>query len=85
MGHEKQVLTGIFAPLKADLLATIEKARERGIVRGEIDPVIAADLFGSMIFLQVLRRSSPFAPEYSVETYLETAVDVFARGIEQQP
>ena len=84
-GHEKQVLTGIFAPLKADLLATIDKAREHGVVRAEVDPIIAADLFGGMIFLQVLRRSSPFAPEYPAETYLESAVDVFARGIERLP
>ena len=83
--HEKQVLTGIFAPLKAELLATIGKAREHGIVRAEVDPVIAADLFGGMIFMEVLKRTSPFAPEYSTETYLDSAVDLFARGIEQHP
>ena len=84
-GHEKQVLTGIFMPLKTGLIAMIDEARARGTVRAEIDPLIAADLLGSLIFMEVLRRTSPFKPEYSTETYLENALDVFARGIEQQP
>ena len=83
--HEKRVLTGIFAPLKADLVTMIRVARERGTVRADVDPVVAADLFGSMIFFEVLRRSSPFVPDYPTEAYQESAVDVFARGIEQQP
>ena len=84
-GHEKQVLTGIFMPLKTGLMTMIDEARTHGIVRAEIDPKIAADLFGAMVFMEVLRRTSPFAPEYPMEVYLESAVDVFARGIEQQP
>ena len=83
VGHEKQVLKGIFAPLKEGLIEMIRAARARGIVRAEVDPLVAADLLGSMIFLEVLRRTSPFAPEYPKETYLECALDVFARGIEQ--
>lgn len=82
-GHEKQVLKGIFWPLKADLIALIRGARDRGSVRADIDPVIAADLLGGMIFMEVLRRTSPFTPEYSTELYFDGAVDVFARGIEQ--
>ena len=81
--HEKQVLRGIFAPLKADLITLIREARVRGVVRADVDPLIAADLLGSMIFLEVLRRTSPFTPEYPTQTYLESALDVFARGIEQ--
>ena len=81
--HEKQVLRGIFWPLKADLIAMIHEARERGIVRADVDPVIAADLLGGMIFMEVLRRTSPFPPEYSTEVYFEGTLDVFARGIEQ--
>lgn len=82
-GHEKQVLKGIFAPLKADLIAVIHEARERGIVRTEVEPLVAADLLGSMIFMEVLRRTSPFCPEYPQETYRESALDLFLRGIEQ--
>ncbi len=83
VGHEKQVLQGIFWPLKADLIALIREAHERGIVRADVDPVIAADLLGGMIFMEILRRTSPFPPEYSTEVYFDGAVDVFARGVEQ--
>ncbi len=81
--HEKQVVRGIFGPLKAELVAMIRAARARGVVRADVDPVIAADLLGGMIFTEVLRRTSPFTPEYSTDAYLEGALDVFARGIEQ--
>jgi AcrR family transcriptional regulator len=84
--QEACVLKGILAPLKAALVLTIEAARERGEVRADIDPVIAADLLGSMIFLEVLRRSSPWStPAYSKREYVETAVDVLVRGIVVAP
>ena len=81
--QEKRVLHGIFAPLKEELLATLQTARERGTVRPEVEPLVAADLFSSMILVHVLRQSSPFAPEYPPEQYLKSAVDTFARGIER--
>ena len=80
--HEARVLKGIFAPLKVDLMSTILTARDRGLVRTEVDPLIAADLLGSMIFMDVLRRNSPLAPDYSGQRYLETVLDLFVRGIE---
>ena len=81
--QEASALKGIFAPLKAALVLTIDAARERGEVRAEIDPVIAADLLGSMIFFEVLRRSSPrICPAYEKREYVETAVEVLVRGIE---
>ena len=80
--HEVRVFKGIFAPLKVGLIATIHAARARGAVRAEVDPLIAADLLGSMIFMNVLRCSSHVCPEYPNERYLDTALDVFVRGIE---
>ena len=79
--HEVKVLKGIFAPLKVDLLAAIHAARDHGLVRAEVDPLIAADLLWSLVFMEVLRRTSPLAPEYSTDRYLENALDVFVRGI----
>ncbi len=81
--QEKLVLHGIFAPLKEELLASLHSAREQGTVRPEVEPVIAADLFSSMILVHVLRQTSPFAPEYPSKQYLEAAVDTFVRGIER--
>ena len=80
--HEIRVFKGIFTPLKAELLATIDAARARGIVRPGVEPRVAADLFASMIFTEVLRRASPHCPDYPADLYLETCVDVFARGVE---
>ncbi len=81
--QEKRVLHGIFAPLKEELLAALQTAREQGTIRPEVEPVVAADLFSSMILVHVLRQTSPFAPEYPPEQYLHAAVDTFARGIER--
>jgi AcrR family transcriptional regulator len=84
--HEAGVLKGILAPLKAALVLTIDAARARGEVRAEVDPVIIGDLLGSMIFLDVLRRSSCWStPVYEPRDYLETAVEVLVRGIEVTP
>ena len=84
--QEACVLKGIFTPLKAALVLTIEAARERGEVRAEVDPVIAADLLGSTIFVEVLRRSSTWSmPAYSKREYLTSAVEILVRGIEVAP
>lgn len=80
--HEVKVFKGIFAPLKVDLLAVLHAARERGEIRPEIDPLVAANLLGSMIFMEVLRCHSNFPSGYTLEHYLETMLDVFVRGIE---
>lgn len=83
--HEMQVFKGIFTPLKLDLMATLQAARERGLIRAEVDPLIAADLLGGMIFMEVLRRTSPLAPPYSTAQYLEFSLDMFTRGIATEP
>ena len=80
--HEIRVFKGIFTPLKAELIATIEAARARGLVRPGLEPRVAADVFASLIFTEVLRRASPHCPDYPADLYLETSLDVFVRGIE---
>ena len=83
--HEIRVFKGIFMPLKAELLAALTSARVRGLLRSGVEPRVAADMYGSMIFAEVLRRASPHCPDYPDALYLETCVDVFARGIERRP
>ena len=80
--HETRVLRGIFAPLKAELVAIIESAQAAGSVRLEVDPVVSADVFSGTVFVGVLRQSKACGPEYPAERYLETSIDLFARGIE---
>ena len=83
--HEVRVFKGIFMPLKAELLAALTSARTRGHLRPGVEPRVAADMFGSMIFAEVLRRASPYCPDYPDDLYLETCVDVFGRGVERRP
>lgn len=83
--HETRVLKGIFAPLKVNLIAAIHAARERGQVRTDVDPLVAADLLWSMIFMEVLRRTSPLSPGYPTEQYIDHALDLFVRGIRAEP
>ena len=81
--QEARAFKGILAPLKAGLVLTIEAARARGEIREGVDPVMAADLLGSMIFLDVLRRSSTQStPAYRKGDYLDTAIEILVRGIE---
>ena len=81
--HEVRVLKSIFAPLKAELLATVEAAQRAGKLRSGIDPTVVADAFGGMFFMDALRRSGPTTPDYPVDQYQDTCVDVFVRGIER--
>ena len=80
--HEFRVFKGVFAPLKAELLAALQTAHDRGTMRAGVEPRVAADVFGSMIFTEVLRRASPSCPDYPAADYLESCVDIFARGVE---
>ena len=81
--HEARVIKGIFAPVKAELLATVQSAQQAGKLRPGIDPTVAADAFGGMIFMDALRRSGSTAPDYPADAYLAACVDLFARGIER--
>lgn len=79
--QEKHVFHGIFRPVKAAILARIEAAQAVGELRADLRPTLLADMFGSMIFTGVLRRSAPDNTlEYSASTYLESVVDLVLRG-----
>ncbi|HVZ63365.1 MAG TPA: TetR/AcrR family transcriptional regulator [Lacunisphaera sp.] len=78
---ERQVFRAIFLPLKAALLARIETAQAAGQLQRNSRPDALADLFFGAVFYGVLRRSMPHVRiEYSVATYLESAVSMFLDG-----
>ncbi|MDB6019168.1 MAG: transcriptional regulator, TetR family [Pedosphaera sp.] len=84
--HERQVLEGIFRPLRAELINRLSSARRDGRIRPDVDSAVAADLLSGMIFTGVIRRCSLRKPlEYAPEHYLTSCVEVLARGIEQFP
>ena len=78
--HETRVLHGIFAPLKEDLVTAIQRAKDAGKVRREIDPVVAADLFSGTVFMGLLRESKRYEPEYSAKKYFEMSIEILPGG-----
>lgn len=81
--HEKQSLHCIFDPLRAELLATLEAARDAGLLRPELDLSIAVSMLPAMILTDTLRRGLGPAkvPAYPADEHLAACLDVFIRGI----
>jgi AcrR family transcriptional regulator len=64
------------------LSAYLRRAQENGTVRPEVDPRLAVDMFTGMLLSGMLRRSAtPTTQTYSRESYIESCVDLFVRGI----
>lgn len=79
--HEGLVFRGLFLPIKEAVLARMEAAHAAGELRPEVNPHIAADLFGSMVFMGVLRRNTPHLQRpYSSDEYLGHVVDLMLGG-----
>jgi len=80
-GCERQVLKGIFRPLRAALVRRLDEALRRAELRRGPAAEMLADLFIAMLFTGVLRRSSAVVkPPYSIAQYTAAAVDLFLRG-----
>jgi len=78
---ERQVFKGTMRPLREALEARLQAAVDRGELRADSNLAILADLFGAMIFTEVLRRTAPSLKiDYTDTSYLATAVDVFLHG-----
>jgi hypothetical protein len=72
--------------LRAHLIARIESARDSGIVRREVDSMIAADQLTAMIFTSVLKKQkASILPEYRQTDYLKASVELLVRGIAKGP
>jgi AcrR family transcriptional regulator len=85
-GCEHQALHGIFKPLRTSLVERLEQAQRERVLRKDANIAITADLFNSMIFTGVLKRSAPsLSPEYSSDEYLKAAVETLLRGIAVSP
>lgn len=81
--QERKFAEGIFRPLRMELISRLRQEQEQGNVRSDVNVEVAADQLSAMIFTGVLRASTPhFCKDYSSAEYLESCVEVFARGIE---
>jgi AcrR family transcriptional regulator len=78
---ERQVLLGLFRPLRAGLIQRLDDAKARGELRRGLDATILADLFIGMLFTGVLRRASPvIKPGYPAAQYGRNAIELILRG-----
>jgi AcrR family transcriptional regulator len=60
----------------------LKSAQKAGLIRKDIDPVAATDVFGGMMMSGVLRR--PLTESYySLDHYFDTCVELFLKGIEK--
>jgi AcrR family transcriptional regulator len=79
---ERQALNGIFRPMRAALIASLEAARDRGELAAGVEPAPAADLFAGAILAGVLRQAKTLAhPEYDLAAYRRLGLEVFLRGL----
>jgi AcrR family transcriptional regulator len=83
--HEQMVMRCIILPDRQSLIDRLRAAREAGMVRRELDPVIIADQVGALVFMGALRSSLPSPPEYSASSYLRACVETIVRAIEEPP
>jgi len=67
--------------VRQKLIAYLTSAQKRGLVRRDLDVVIAADALTGMLMSGVLRRPLT-EPHYSNVRYARTCVELFLRGIE---
>jgi AcrR family transcriptional regulator len=83
--HAQMVMRCIILPDRQSLIDRLRAAREAGLVRRELDPVIIADQVGALVFMGALRSSLPSPPEYSASSYLRACVEMIVRAIEEPP
>lgn len=78
----RRVIQEAVQPLREKLIAYLRNGIERGTVRSDLDPLPAADLFTGMLLSGMLRHTAaPIPRGYSSESYIETCIDLFVRGI----
>ncbi|MCF2150213.1 TetR/AcrR family transcriptional regulator [Desmonostoc muscorum LEGE 12446] len=82
----RQVIQEAAKPLREKLVAYLQSSQRRGIVRADVDPFPAVDMFTRMLLAGMLCRTAKFNQgNYSCEDYIETCVDIFVRGISITP
>jgi AcrR family transcriptional regulator len=78
----RQVISDSVRPMRRRLMEYLRAAQKAGSVRRELDIGPAVDAFTGMLLSGMLRRTGvPKCLDYAQETFVETCVDLFLRGI----
>lgn len=78
----RQILQEAAEGLREKLIAYLQKGKDSGTIRADLDLTPAVDSFTGMLLAGMLRRSAASMPlDYSRETYIDQCVDLFVRGV----
>ncbi|MDZ8235697.1 MAG: TetR/AcrR family transcriptional regulator [Nostoc sp. ChiQUE01a] len=78
----RQVIEEAAKPLREKLVAYLQSGQRRGMVKADVDPFPAVDMFTGMLLAGMLCRTAKFNQgNYNCEEYIETCIDIFVRGI----
>lgn len=70
----------VWKPIRESLVDYLDKAKEKEQIRKDVDTNQAVDVLKAMILGHLFRRGT-IPMTYSTEQYLQTALDIFIRGI----
>lgn len=77
-----QILNQYFLPLREKVLVYLCDGVDRGLLRSDVDLVLAVDQFTGMLLAGMLRRHIlPLGRDYDRDRYVETSVDFFLRSL----
>jgi AcrR family transcriptional regulator len=68
-------------PMRAALIERLQAAQNGGCIRQDVDLGCAVDILRDTVHTGMLRHTMYGTGGYSVDTYLQTVVDVFIQGV----
>jgi AcrR family transcriptional regulator len=76
------MIADVIRPVRERLIAIMADAQRAGVVRSDLNVECALDAFKNTLYAAMLRQGAYFPRNYSTESYIQTIVDIFVRGIE---
>jgi AcrR family transcriptional regulator len=75
------MIANVVKPVRERLITIVKEAQQVGVVRPDLDVESGIDAFKNTLYAGMLRQSGCVPRSYSTETYIETVVEIFYRGI----
>jgi AcrR family transcriptional regulator len=75
------MIANVVKPVRDRLIARLKEAQRVGVVRMDLDVESGIDAFKNTLYAGMLRQSGCVPRSYSTETYIDTVVEIFYRGI----
>ncbi|MCE3233892.1 MAG: transcriptional regulator [Vampirovibrio sp.] len=78
------IAVSAWKPVRDKLIAYLEDAKANGQVRSDLDTIQAIDMLKGILLAHMLRKGHGTI-EYSTDSYLQTVLEIFIRGIVPPP